>query len=50
MQSGVIGKLVELGDRYAKLEVAPGMKIEVLKSGLLGKDSGEAATAAEKKK
>ncbi len=48
-QSGLVGKLVEVGDRYAKLELAPGIKVEVLRSGLLGKDTGE-ATEAEKKK
>ncbi|MEZ4220526.1 MAG: preprotein translocase subunit YajC [Polyangiaceae bacterium] len=47
-QSGLVGKLVDLGDRYAKLELAPGIKVEILRSGLLGKDTGE-ATAAEKK-
>lgn len=49
-QSGLVGKLVEVGDRYAKVEVAPGVKIEMLKTGLLGKDTGEAAPASEKKK
>ncbi len=47
-QSGLIGKLVDVGDRYAKLELAPGIKVEVLRSGLLGKDTGE-KTASEKK-
>ncbi len=46
---GMIGKVVELGDRIAKIEVAPGMKIEVLKSGILGKDDAETAALAEKK-
>ena len=49
-QSGLVGKLVEVGDRYAKVELAPGVKIEMLKTGLLGKDTGEAAPAVEKKK
>jgi len=49
-QSGMIGKLVEVGDRYAKVEVAPGVKIEILKSGLLGKDTPETAAQAEQKK
>jgi preprotein translocase subunit YajC len=40
-QSGLVGKLLEVGDRYAKVEVAPGVKIEMLKSGLLGKDTGD---------
>ena len=42
--------IVEVGDRFAKIELAPGMKVEVLKSSLLGKDSAETAAAAEKKK
>jgi preprotein translocase subunit YajC len=52
-QSGLVGKLVEVGDRYAKVELSPGVKVEMLKTGLLGKDTGEAvpaAAAAEKKK
>jgi preprotein translocase subunit YajC len=49
-QSGLVGKLVEVGDRYAKIELAPGMKVEMLKSGLLGKDTPETAAAAEQKK
>lgn len=40
-QSGLVGKLVELGPRYAKVEVSPGVKIEMLRSGLVGKDTGE---------
>jgi preprotein translocase subunit YajC len=49
-QAGLVGKLVEVGDRYAKVEIAPGVKIEILKSGLLGKDSPETAAQAEQKK
>lgn len=49
ISGGMIGKVVELGDRIAKIEVAPGMKIEVLKSGILGKDDAETAALAEKK-
>jgi len=40
-QSGLVGKLLELGDRYAKVEIAPGVKVEILKSGLIGKDTGD---------
>ena len=47
-QSGLIGKLVEIGDRYAKVEVAPGVKVELLKSGLIGKDTGEAVQGEKK--
>lgn len=48
-QGGIVGKLIELGDRYAKVEIASGVKIEVLKSGLLGKDDAETAASLEKK-
>ncbi len=48
-QSGLVGKLVEIGDRYAKVELAPGVKVEVLKSGLLGKDLGDVSIVADKK-
>ncbi len=48
-QGGLVGKLVELGDRYAKIEIAPGVKIEVVKSGVLGKDNLETAATVEKK-
>jgi preprotein translocase subunit YajC len=48
-QGGMVGKLIEIGDRYAKVELAPGMKVEFLKSGLLGKDDAETAASLEKK-
>ena len=44
-QSGLVGKLVELGDRYAKIELAPGVKVELLRSGLLSKDTGDVQPA-----
>ena len=40
-QSGLLGKLTEKGDRYAKLEIAPGVKVKVLRSTLVGLDAGE---------
>ncbi|NLE86776.1 MAG: preprotein translocase subunit YajC [Myxococcales bacterium] len=48
-QSGLRGKLVEMGDRFAKVELAPGVKVDVLKSALLGKDNVETAAQLEKK-
>lgn len=48
-QAGIRGKLVELGDRYAKVEIAPGTKVEILKTAVLGKDGAEAAAQIEKK-
>jgi len=46
--SGMIGKLVEMGERSYKLEIAPGVKIDVLKSSIAGKD-GVDAPAGDKK-
>lgn len=48
-QGGLRGRLVEMGDRFAKVEIAPGTKIEVLKSAVLGKDGSETAAQLEKK-
>lgn len=49
-QSGLVGKLVEMGDRYAKVELAPGVKVDIIKTGLIGKDTPENAAAVDKKK
>jgi preprotein translocase subunit YajC len=48
-QGGLRGKLVEMGDRFAKVEIAPGTKIDVLKSAVVGRDGVEAAAQLEKK-
>lgn len=49
LQGGLVGKLIEVGDRYAKVELAPGVKVDFLKTALLGKDSPETAAQAEKR-
>jgi preprotein translocase subunit YajC len=49
LQGGVVGKLLELGDRYAKVEIAPGVKVDFLKTSLLGKDTPETAAKSEKR-
>jgi preprotein translocase subunit YajC len=48
LHSGLIGKLVELGERTAKLEIASGVKVEVLKSAISGKDGGDATVVTNK--
>lgn len=49
-QFGVVGKISELGDaRYVKLEVAPGVRIQMLKTAIAGIE-GEAASSAAKGK
>jgi preprotein translocase subunit YajC len=40
-QSGLIGKIIELSERTAKLEIAPGVNVRMLKSAIQGVDSGE---------
>lgn len=48
-QSGLRGKLVEMGDRFAKVEIAPGTKVDILRSTVLGKDSAEVEAKLEKR-
>jgi preprotein translocase subunit YajC len=48
LSSGLIGKLVEQGERTAKIEIASGVKVEVLKSAISGKDGGDATVVANK--
>ncbi|MRG91124.1 preprotein translocase subunit YajC [Polyangium spumosum] len=47
-QAGLIGKLIEVGDRTVKLEIAPGVNVQVLKTAIQGVD-GEPKPAAEAK-
>ena len=35
-QSGLIGKLTEKGTRFAKVEIAPGIKVQMLRSAVVG--------------
>jgi len=35
-QSGLIGKLVDIGERKVKLEIAPGVNVQVLKTSIQG--------------
>jgi preprotein translocase subunit YajC len=48
MQGGMVGKLVEMDDRFVKVEISPGVKVDFLKSSIIGKDSPETQAAAEK--
>jgi preprotein translocase subunit YajC len=49
-QSGLVGRLVDLEPRYAKLEVAPGVKLQVLRTSLVGRDVEEAAASKKEAK
>lgn len=48
-QSGLIGKLLELDQRYAKLELGPGVKVTVLRSSLAGRDAEDSAKGSDAK-
>lgn len=47
-QAGLIGKLLEVGERTVKLEIAPGVNVKVLKASIQGVD-GDGAKPAEAK-
>ncbi len=49
LQGGIVGKFLEMSERVAKVEIAPGVKVDVLRSSILGKDSPETQAAAEKR-
>ena len=42
-QSGLVGRLMEMESRYAKVELAPGVKVTLLRSSLAGLDSSDAS-------
>jgi preprotein translocase subunit YajC len=46
--SGVIGKIAEMGTKYVKLEMAPGVKVTMLKTAIQGLDAGEEPAAVSK--
>lgn len=48
-QSGLIGRLAELDSRYAKVEIAPGVKVTLLRTSLTGRDTEDAAKNDGKK-
>lgn len=48
LQGGLVGKLVEMDERLVKVEISPGVKVDFLKSAVLGKDSPETQAAANK--
>lgn len=47
---GVIGKIITLGDKRATLEIAPGVKVEILRSSIGGIDEGDEVAAKKDEK
>jgi preprotein translocase subunit YajC len=48
-QSGLIGKLLDVDTRYAKVELAPGVKVQVLRTSLVGRDGEDSAKTTSDK-
>lgn len=48
-QSGIVGRLLELDNRYAKLEIAPNVKITVLRTSISGRDTEDSAKSSDAK-
>jgi preprotein translocase subunit YajC len=47
-QSGLVGKLVEPPEgRHAKIEIAPGVKVQILRSSIAGLDADEPSKAKD---
>jgi preprotein translocase subunit YajC len=46
--SGLIGKIVELGERTTKLEIAPGVHVQMVKSAIQGLDATDTKPAETK--
>jgi preprotein translocase subunit YajC len=42
-QSGLVGRLLEIEKRYAKVELAPGVKVTMLRSSLVGRDTEDSS-------
>jgi len=49
-QAGLIGKVMDIGERTAKLEIAPGVNVQVLKSAIQGPDIVPDKTPAKDEK
>jgi preprotein translocase subunit YajC len=49
LQSGLVGRFVEIKDRYAIIDIGSSVKVEVLKSSIIGQDTPEAQASVEKK-
>lgn len=47
-QSGLVGRLGEIEGKYVKLEIAPGVKVQVLRTSLAGRDADDAPQKKEK--
>jgi preprotein translocase subunit YajC len=49
LQGGMVGKFVEMTERFAKVEISSGVKVDVLRSSIIGKDTPETQAAVEKR-
>lgn len=49
-QSGIIGKLTEKDDRTVKIEIAPGIKVKMVRTAIVGLDTSDEPAASAKAK
>ena len=49
-QSGLVGRLVDIGESRVKVEIAPGVTVQMLKSALSGVDAGDVKSTDAKTK
>jgi preprotein translocase subunit YajC len=49
-QSGLIGRLVELEPKYVKVEIAPGVKVQMLRTSLVSRDADDTSDKTQKEK
>ena len=47
-QAGLIGKIIDMGERTAKIEIAPGVNVQMLKTAIQGPDVVPDAKGASK--
>ncbi|NUQ79255.1 MAG: preprotein translocase subunit YajC [Polyangiaceae bacterium] len=48
-QSGLIGKIVDMGERTVKMEIAPGVNVQMLKSSIQGLADADQKPAGDAK-
>jgi preprotein translocase subunit YajC len=46
-RSGIVGKLIEVKDNRVRVEIAPGVNVNMLKSAVDGLDTGDAISSAK---
>lgn len=48
--SGIAGRIVDMGERYIKVEIAPGVNVQMVKSAIQGHEAAETKEKLQEKK